>query len=196
MDSLHRFFTGLACIAGVLAALTLTSSGSAAAEPGRASLYLGGGVSLPFNMMNRYTAVGVGSMIGVGLRPFSASPEIEFVPRIDYDRFSTDRSAGGAYAFYRTGLYLKMVTEYSRPNRPFLTLGVGVANVRIGPSNGFPPFQGKSRRSTNVFGSGGFGYEIRCGKKVGAIASLELVDILDSLFGDYRFFRFSLGIRF
>ena len=184
-------------VKSLIAALAVCAlcSGTAAAGD-KLSLYgsLSGSSSL--GMLGRYTDLGLGGTAAVGVRPFPLSRDIEFVALAAYDRFANTNANMGQFSFFRIGSGIRLNLDAANPNRIYLMLNLGPAFVRVNENSGFPPFNGNSRSSTNLFGAGGIGYEFGVGQPVGIFVEAELVDILDTLFGDYRFLKLNFGARF
>ena len=151
--------------------------------------------SSPVSMLGRYTDLGLGGAVGIGLKPFRTSEDVEFFAVVTYDRFANKSSDMGAYSFVRFGGGIRLNLDASSPNRMYLLLALGPALVRVAENSGYPPFGSAKRSTTNLYGAGGFGYEFGVGKPVSMFFEAELVDILDTLFGDYRFLRLGLGLR-
>ncbi|PWB70953.1 hypothetical protein C3F09_08465 [candidate division GN15 bacterium] len=177
-------------------ALLVTLAGDVATAAGRsASLYASAGVSSSVSMLGRYTNEGFGGMMAAGVRPFESSRDVVLTASLHYDRFANEVSGMGSFSFVRFGLGVRLYLDPARSSRAYLLLNVGPARVKVDPNSGFPPFNDAGRSTTNLFGAGGIGYELGVGKPVGVFMQAELVDILDTLFGDYRFVRLSFGLR-
>ena len=170
-------------------------SGSAMAADEVVSVYASGGGSASVGMLSRYTSEGWGGTLGLGIRPFSNSRDVQIVAAAHYDRFGNVRSGMGNYAFLRFGAGVRLNLDAAKPNRIYLMLDIGPAFVRVDEHSGFPPYRGKGRKTTNLYGAGGLGLELGANRAVGMFVQAELVDILDTLFGDYRFIKVSLGLR-
>jgi len=178
----------------LLLAVCLLGSGAPEAND-IVSFYASAGGSTSVGMLNRYTSQGLGGTLGFGLRPFSNSRDVELVAAAHYDRFDNVRRGMGNYAFLRFGTGVRLNLNAAKPNRMYLMLDIGPALVRVDEHSGFPPYRGRSRRTTNLYGAGGLGFELGSTRSVGVFMQAELVDILDTLFGDYRFVKLSLGLR-
>ncbi len=170
-------------------------AGSATAVSDAVSIYASAGGSSSIGMLGRYADQGVSGSLGLGLRPFPNSRDVELTATAHYDRFGNVRDGMGSYSFIRFGTGIRLNFDAARPNRLYLMLDLGSALVRVDDNSGFPPYRGKSRKTTNLYGAGGFGFELGATRSVGLFAQAELIDILDTLFGDYRFIRLSLGLR-
>jgi hypothetical protein len=162
----------------------------------RISLYVGGTGSLPVGMLGKYTNAGFGGMAGCGFRPITRAQEIEFQVRIEYDLFNNSEQGKGAYSFTRYGTNIKLTTNQDRTSQVYFLLGGGIAQVRIKADNGYPPYHGQSNTSSNFYASAGIGIETHNNHKVEFFTEAQGVDILNSLFGDYRFIKAIIGLRF
>lgn len=184
-------------VKSLIAALAVCAlcSGTAAAGD-KLSIYGSVSGSSSLGMLGRYTDLGLGGTVAIGLRPFPVSRDIEFVALAAYDRFANTNADMGQFSFLLIGSGIRLNLDVASPNRIYLMLNLGPAFVRIDPNSGFPPFKGNSRSSTNLYGAGGVGYEFGVGQPFGIFAEAELVDVLDTMFGDYRFLKLNLGVRF
>ena len=151
--------------------------------------------SVSVGMLGNYTNEGVGGTIGIGWRPFRDSRDIELTTSLNYDRFANQQNALGGYSFLRAGAGILLRIGPPQPNRVYLIFEGGPAFVRVDNNSGFPPYRGLSRRSTNLYGAGGAGLAFAFSRSTSLYVQIELVDILDTLFGDYRFFKLRFGLQ-
>lgn len=179
-------------IVAFVASALLMSTAIAAAKLSFAG---SGAGSLSVGMLDRYTDMGLGGTLSIGLRPFRNSQDVEFLALAAYDRFANKTTGMGAYSFVRIGGGIRLNLEASSPNRIYLMLHLGPAFTKVAKNSGFPPFGRAKMSTTNLYGAGGIGCEFGAAKPVGLFLEAELVDILDSLFGDYRFLRLNVGLR-
>lgn len=158
------------------------------------SLYIAASGASSIGMLGRFTNLGMGGNVGIGWRPSRNSREVEIISSMSYDRFANEETNMGNYSFVRAGAGVKLSFGSQQSNQVYFIIDAGPAFVRAESSNGFPPYRGQSHKSTNLYGAGGAGMTFAISRNVSMFTQIELVDILDTLFGDYRFFRLSVGV--
>jgi hypothetical protein len=162
----------------------------------RMHLYLSVGGAYPFGGLADRASYGLDASFGLGLVPVKSSPDIEIVLRPGYSYFPAKNDYMRSFRFMRLGLDVRLGLSPGERTRAYLLLGGGMSRTTMrAPKLLLPGVVALDRTKYEPFASVGIGLDLLSHHDINGFVELRFYDISDNAVGDFRFVKFSLGLR-